>query len=254
MTHLTFHFVVAKSQSELLHALRSLPSSERPLYVGQTHHWIHSPQVISVKGLVGDGATVTKWDHLLIFHSPSAPESLALPSSLVQHISHKWSIAAPAFSDDAIAAYPAEHERRTAQPIPPLPPGWSALDHSGLDASDPPPDLEASLGLTSYPLGANRETDRPIVLKDYFREFGKEHAGPVQMSNLDSTNPGRRRDFYGYIQAFGASIGIRYGGEAAIHGTDPTDWSSREAEGEVTVAEARRAGRYGVVGAQVVGW
>ena len=254
MAQVTTHLIVAQDAEALLSSIRALPAHERPLYVGQTHHWIHAPHEISVKALLGDGSHVTKWDYLLTFRTPpTTADPLALPSTLEKLIKHKWSLTATA-DPAALDALPVERKRRLTSTPPPLPAGWSPSDHSALDAAIPPEDLEVSLALNSHRLGADRANDRPVILKSYLRAFGTTHPGPILMQNFDSSHPGQRPRFFNYIETFSASVGIKYGGEPAIFSQDPTDWSSRAEEGEITVQEAQDSGTYGVEGGTKVGW
>ncbi|KAK3111242.1 hypothetical protein LTR53_013697 [Teratosphaeriaceae sp. CCFEE 6253] len=255
MAPVTFHLVLATQPEDFLSALEALPAASRPIYVGEVHHWMHAPTTLSTAGLIGSGATMKQWHHLII-HTASSPQALSLPPGLDDHVQEKWSITSE-ISDDILSSYTTALAPRLASTPPPLPPGWSASDTSGLDASVPPPDLEVSLGLQSHAFGADRETEKPVVLKDWIRSFGQTHTGPVQMLNLDSCNPGRRPDFYGYIVAFGDVGGKIYGGGATLFtfGHDVTEWSSREGEGEMTVAQAKEKGEgYGTREGPVVGW
>ncbi|KAK0866261.1 hypothetical protein LTR87_015071 [Friedmanniomyces endolithicus] len=219
------------------------------------HHWMHAPTTLSTASLLGSGGTVTRWDYLVI-HLAKSTDSLTLPSGLDEHVREKWSIVSEV-SDDILAGYADAHIKRLSNAVPTLPTGWSASDYSCLDASMPPPDVEASLALQAYPFNSNKDSDSPVVLKDWIRALGTRHTGPVQMLNLDCCNPGRRPDFDAYIMAFSASIGSKYGGEGTVmsFGHDVTEWPSRKEEGEMTVAEAKESGEgYGMEGGTVVGW
>ncbi|KAK0776860.1 hypothetical protein LTR75_016123 [Friedmanniomyces endolithicus] len=255
MAPVTFHLIVAQQPKDVLSALQNLPHASRPLYVGEVHHWIHAPSTLSTAALLGSTDTVTQWQYLLI-HQTSSPESFTLPPGLNQHVRDKWSITAE-ISNDLLANYAAAQAKRLSNPIPPLPTGWSASNHSALDAAIAPPDLEASLALEAHALGSNKSTDSPVVLIDWLRAFGTRHAGPVQMFNLLSYNPGRRQGFYGYLAAFAGFAGSKYGGEGAILniGHEVEDWSSREEEGVMTVKEAKESEKgYGTEDGQLVGW
>ncbi|KAK0268057.1 hypothetical protein LTR91_001584 [Friedmanniomyces endolithicus] len=255
MAPVTFHLIITQQPKGFLSALQNLPHASRPLYVGEVNHWIHAPSTLSTAALLGSTDTVTKWQHLLI-HQTSTPDSLALPTGLDEHVKEKWSITAEV-SDDLLATYAAAQAKRLSNPIPPLPTCWSATNHSGLDAATAPPDLEASIALEAHPLGSNKKTDSPVVLRDWLRAFGTRHAGPVQVFNLLSYNPGRRQDFYGYLAAFAGFAGSKYGGEGAIlHiGHEVGDWSSREDEGVMTVKEATESAKgYGTKDGPLVGW
>ncbi|KAK0290916.1 hypothetical protein LTR35_001637 [Friedmanniomyces endolithicus] len=255
MAPVTFHLIVAHQPKDFLRALRDLPHDSRPLYVGEVHHWIHAPTTVSTAALLGSTDTVTQWQYLLV-HQTRTPDSLTLPPSLDLHVQRKWSITAEV-SNDLLANYANAQAKRLSNPIPPLPTGWSASNHSALDAAIAPPDLEVSLALEAHSLGSNTKTDSPVILKDWIRAFGTRHAGPVQMFNLLSYNPGRRQDFYGYLAAFADFAGSKYGGEGAILniGHEVEDWSSREEEGVMTVKEAKESEKgYGTKHGQLVGW
>ncbi|KAK5704976.1 hypothetical protein LTR97_002090 [Elasticomyces elasticus] len=255
MAPVTLHLIIADQPKDFLNALRALPPASRPLYIGSVHHWMHAPTTLSTAALLGNGETITQW-HFLIIYPASSPESLDLPSGLQHHVREKWSITA-GVSDDLLANFAAAQAKRVSNAVPPLPAGWSATDYSGLDASIPPADVEASLALEAYSFGSNNTSDSPVVLKDWIRAFGTKHTGPVQMLNLDCCNPGRRPDFYSYIMAFSASVGSRYGGDATVlsFGQDVTEWSTRKEEGELTVAEAKESEKgYGTRKGQVAGW
>lgn len=244
MAPTTFHLLTVKDADAFITALGSLPRTNRPLYVGRCHHWIHEPRDLSTAALLG-----TKWEYHIIHHT-SSPDSLALPPGMEEHVTAKWSIAGET-PESILETYHSTHEARLSAPVTPLPSGWSAEDHSGLDASIPPPDLEASLALKSYPLGSNRDTDKRIVLKDFIRSFGVLHKGPVQMLNLLSCLPGQRPRIYAYFQAFGESVGKKYDGAAMIPQFGVTDWMTRKEEGELTIAEAKN---YGTEEGEKVGW
>lgn len=224
MAPLTFHLIVCTDKPTFLTSLRSLPKASRPLWLGETKHWIHEPS-LSARALTGSDPAPTLWEYLLI--APSfGSNGLDLPHG-VEVTKHKWSITAPVDATwlDTLAS--GNYRRKTGTP-PSLPPGWSATDHSGIGASIPPADLSASLGLCSRPLGQKD----PILLKDFIATFATEYTGPVAMFNLLSyIPPGGREKYFGYIAAFQASVGVKYGGEAVFLGSDVQDWSSREEDG-----------------------
>jgi hypothetical protein len=185
MAPMTFHLLQVHSEISFLSSLRTLNKSDRPIYIGKCRHWIHEPHSLSVASLLGTGPKLEKWDFLLAHPSPT------LPASLGHRIRKSWSITAPV-SDEQLASYSDAHAKRLSSTTnPQLPRGWSKDDHSGLDASVPPTDVEFSLGLESYPLGVEKEAEKPVKLKDWIREFGtKYHEGPVQMCNIMSSLPG----------------------------------------------------------------
>ena len=142
-----------------------------------------------------------------------------------------WSIAADVDDTTWLSNYESARRTRLSAPSPNLPTGWSPDDHSGLDAAVPPPDLEASLNLSSYPLGTRTDSgQKPVILKDFTRTFGSQHTGAVNMLNLLAYHPNQRARYFEYIAAFSASVGSKYGGEAMMFGSDVQDWSSKGKE------------------------
>lgn len=227
MPALSFHLLTTTDSQAFLNSLRSLPKDRRPLYVGKAHHWIHEPE-LSTAALTGSGPALKGWDYLIVAPSAGA-DGLSLPSGInTGVVENKWSITAPV--DDAwITGHKEQHPRRLSSTGPALPAGWSAADHSGLDAAVAPPDLAASLGLRSRPFGSGE----PQGLKDFIATFGTKHTGSVAMFNLLAYMPnGGREQYFKYIEAFSASIGIKYGGEPLFLGAEVTDWSSKASEAE----------------------
>ncbi|OQO08395.1 hypothetical protein B0A48_06265 [Cryoendolithus antarcticus] len=227
MASVTFHLISTSSKDDFLTSVQQLPQPDRPHYLGNCEHWIHAPS-LSVPALTGTGSKMQRWDFLLIRRTK--PEfDLEVPSALAKSVDVHWATATT-IPDEQLDALESENKRRAALIVEPLPEGWSPSDHSGLDASDPPSDLEASLALSSVPLGASRSST-PLALKDFIKTFGTSHSGPVAMFNLLAYHPGQRPRYFEYIAAFGASIGSRYGGDAQFIGFGGCDWSSRESEG-----------------------
>ena len=230
MSPVTFHLISVADEQAFLETLRSTSTStsQQIHYIGHCEHWIHSPQT-SLDTLTGPGDQMHKWNYLIIANTlPYSP--LTLPTNLqTPQITAHWSITAPV-EDSQLANLAASNTTRTAATPPALPPGWNASDYSSLTASQPPPDLEASLALSSTALGGFKNGP-PILLKDFISTSATTHPGPISMFNLVSCLPGQRARFFGYIAAFAASVGSRYGGEAQLLGAGVTDWSSREAEG-----------------------
>ncbi|KAM0694752.1 hypothetical protein Q7P36_005108 [Cladosporium allicinum] len=230
MSPVTFHFISVADEQAFLETLRSTSTSatHQIHYIGHCEHWIHSPKT-SLDALTGPGDRMQRWNYLIIANAlPSS--SLTLPSSLpTPQITAHWSITAP-IEDSQLANLTASNTTRTSATPPPLPAGWNASDFSSLTASEPPSDLEASLALSSTPLGSSKN-DPPTPLKDFISTSVTSLPGPVSMFNLVACLPGQRERFFGYIAAFAASVGSRYGGEAQLLGAGVTDWSSREAEG-----------------------
>lgn len=234
MSHITFHLFSTTSPDDFLAAIRALPGAERPLYVGHCEHWIHMP-TLSVAALTGTGDNILDWHYLLAIEGPA----IILPEALKSYTLYHWAVTAN-ISTDSLAALASDNLRRRTQPAPPLLDGWSPTDHSALAASTPPADLEASLALSSVPLGHHR-LGSPIGLQTFIPAFGNEHRGPVSMFNLLAYLPGQRARYFEYIAAFTASVGSRYGGEPQFLGTGVMDWSSRVEEGS-EVASPEKGG------------
>lgn len=171
------------------------------------------------------------WDYLLLTKASSS-ESLDFPDTLSTFVAKRWSLTV-GIDDQELDSVVEAKQRRSSQASPPLPSGWTPEDHSGLDASDPPPDLEASLALSSYPLGSAKATPtKPVVLKDWVADFGTRHTGPIDMFNLLSYMPDGQARYLKYVAAFQESVGIKYGGEPAFIGFGGIgDWSSKAEEG-----------------------
>ena len=226
MAPLTFHLITLKSdisEESLLSAARSHPEQDRPIYIGKCQHWIHSP-TLSVEALYNDGKQVKRWDYLLITLS----SSLDIAGGIEAHVADKWSIGSAMGDETMINNYKQTRQTPLSTPAPPLPSGWSPADQSGLDASVPPPDLEASLALQSYPLGSNiNDNAKPTSLQKWTGTFGSQHTGPVCMLNLLAYVPGGRERYAQYREAFAASVGSKYGGSAMFLGIEVTDWSSK---------------------------
>ena len=235
MTITNFHLTALKStcgEADLLVALRTLSKVNRPLYVGRCHHWIHAPH-LSTDALTSASNRMHRWDYLIV-HEASIQETLALPGGtsgpLAGLIERKWSITGNV-DEGMLSGYGVAQERRASATVPSLPPGWNLKDHSGLDAAIPPSDVEASLALSSHPLGASDiDSATPVILKDFVQIFGTENDRPVDMMNLLSYHPGQRPRYFEYIAAFGASVGSRYGGDAMFLGVNVSDWSSKALE------------------------
>lgn len=218
MAPVTFTLLALGPQASksLLNSLKALD----PLYIGQCHHWIHTPH-LSTTALNGPGPFPQIWDYLLITNG-SSPPTLSTTS-----ISKSWSITGSC-PDEMLASLPAANARRAGAPTPPLPPGWNSSDHSALDAAIAPSDLEASLDMTSRPMETSPSTSNPVALRDFIRTFGTTYTGPVAMFNLLSYLPSQRPKYFQYVEAFQESVGIKYGGEPVVLGFGVTDWSSRK--------------------------
>ena len=248
MAPVTFHILTVSSEPAFLSCLQSLPKEEasRPLFFGRAQHWVHAPN-LSLPSLTGSGSTVPIWTHVLITTaSPSNP--LSLPSSLSPLASSKWSITAEA-GDDMLSAYPSSQACRKSTPPPTLPAGWSAADHSALDAAVPASGIEFALDSASIPLGAAKQPANAQTVKDFARAFGSTYDGPVAMLNLLAYLPGQRHRYFQYVTEFGASVGARYNSEAMLLGLGPAEWSSRAEEGaEKAAAEKGGSGVWEDVG------
>ncbi|KAK3721707.1 hypothetical protein LTR37_002872 [Vermiconidia calcicola] len=231
MAPLTSHLIALNESTTaetFLSSIAKLGPSERPVYVGKCQHWIHAPH-LSANALSGTGSTMLRWDYLVI-NKASGQDSLALPDALKSLIERIWSITTN-HDDSDLENYAEGKATRQNAAVPSLPHGWSANDHSGLDAAVPPPDLEASLGLASYPLGSRKDDGKkPVVLKDFVRDLGTQYSGPVNMFNLLSFVPGQQPRYYQYIAAFRDSVGSKYGGDAIFVGTSVGNWSSKADE------------------------
>ncbi|GAB7322374.1 hypothetical protein MBLNU13_g03332t1 [Cladosporium sp. NU13] len=236
MAPITFHLISVSDKDAFLEIVRSVPVDAKPQYVGHCEHWIHSPKA-SLDALTGSGSEMQKWDYLVIANA-EGDDPLAIPPYLHDNttILNHWSITAP-----ADLSTPSDDNARKATP-PTLAPGWSPSDYSGLTASIPPSDVEASLALTATPLGASKQ-DPLQDLKSFISEFGQTHTGPVSVFNIIACNPGKRSSYFDYIAAFRESVGSRYGGGAQFFAPGVTDWSSRVAEGaEVADPNANGSG------------
>lgn len=170
-----------------------------------------------------------KWDYLFITKASGA-NSFTIPYDLMSSIENNWSITSE-ISDDQLENIKSAEQTRRAAPIPDLPRGWDASDHTGLDAAQPPPDLEASLALSAHPLGADKDAE-PLGLKEFIRTFGSEHTAPVNMLNLLSFVPGQVSRYLQYIEAFTSSTGIKYGGQPYLYAPGAPDWTSKPQEAE----------------------
>lgn len=213
------------TEESFLDALRKVLEPERPFYVGKCHHWIHAPH-LSTAALIGTGNTVQKWDYLII-HKTLSPDELRLPDGLASLVEKTWSINGTA-ADTQLGEYDQIQHKRLNDPSPPLPDGWSPDDHSSLDAVDPPTDLDLSLAVSSYPLGSRTDGGQtPVTLKDFVRQFGKQHTGPVNMLNLLSYLPDQRPRYFEYVKAFATSVGSDYGGQAMLQAREVSNWSSK---------------------------
>ena len=222
MAQTTFSLLVLNDnvkEEAFVSAVRDLPRSDRPLFVGKCQHWIHAPH-LSAAALAGNGNTLQKWDFLIV-------NKATLPKTVSSLAEKTWSITAPV-DDNQLANYSEAQRTRLSTSAPPLPDGWSPKDHSGLDAAVPPPDLELSLALSSFSLGSSTDDgQKPVLLTEFVRDFGVQYTGAVSMFNLLSYLPDGRPRYFEYVAAFTASVGSKYGGDAMFHGLGVSDWSSK---------------------------
>jgi hypothetical protein len=149
----------------------------------------------------------------------------------MRFVGKQWSITAHV-DDQQLDDIPETKRQLSAADVLALPSGWSPNDHSQLDDAVVPSDLEASLALSSYPLGSVIDDNtKPTAMKDFVRDFGKQHTGPVDMFNLLSYLPNGRPQYFKYIAAFTESVGSKYGGTPLLIGLGGiVDWSSKAHE------------------------
>ncbi|PSK37307.1 hypothetical protein B9Z65_2049 [Elsinoe australis] len=219
MVPTTSHLIsYPENESQFLPLLRNaLPATEL-LFAAKLHRWIHGPH-LSVNNLIGTGKSLIHWKYLLVTKTPD------LPDRLISKLSNHWSVTAEV-SDDLLASLGSTKQSYEDAAPPELPPGWSATNHSGLDAAEAPPDLEASVAMTARELSSERSSSS-CELSYFVRRFGSHHTGPVAMFNLLSYLPGQRERYFQYIAAFQQSVGIKYGGAPLFAGFGVQDWSSR---------------------------
>lgn len=227
-----FHLITLKAsinEGMFLDAVRSLPASDRPVYLGQTRHWIHSPH-LSTEALTGRGDMMQRWDYLMV-NKAVTPKQLAIPDALSSLVDQQWSISKDV-PDEQLDEYQQAKQKRDGATVPPLPAGWSPKDHTGIDAAEPPADLEASLALSSYRLGATKDMSNKPVLKAWTVDFGSHHTGIIHMFNLLSYMPEGIPRYMKYVAAFTESVGSKYGGDPVFIGFDgECNWSSKQKEG-----------------------
>lgn len=220
MALITFHLLAIKPSMDsepFTSKLRSLTGLKRPFWVGQVHHWLHEPH-LSANALLGTEQHIINWNYLLIGKQD-------IPDELKTHLLKHWSITANV--PDGMASPQAKIQSLVAQPAPTLPSGWSAEDHAGLDIATAPGDLAFTLEKRSRPLGSARSGDGK-TLREFVREFGISHPGPVIVFNLLSYLPDKRPIYIdGYIGGFGKTIGPMYGGDAIQFGFGATEWTSQ---------------------------
>jgi hypothetical protein len=223
MAPVNFHLLALQPSvkaRDFLSKLKGLVDAEGRLWFGQVHHWMHEPQ-LSADALLGSGSHVQKWDYLLV-------STQKLPADVEADLEAHWSVAADA--PDGFPSAKSKTEGLLKQEAPKLPRGWSASDHSGLDASTSSQGLNFSLHGPSRPMGVPKsETGGSI--KDFVKDFGAKHPGPVVMFNLLSYLPGGRSIYFdGYVGGFIKTLGPLYGGEALQFGWGVSEWSSQAQE------------------------
>lgn len=232
MAPITYHLVslpqeAGEAQANgFLDALRVLPESDKPLWLGRCHHWIHEPY-LSVDALTGTSTSLKKWDYLLVSKS-NASGSLDLPSGIDALLSEKWSISLEV-TDDLIDGLTDRKTRLASEKGPELPSGWSADNHDALDQSEPPKDLVTSLGTKAPTLG-NSKKDSKIDIKTFVRTFGTSTghtSSPIAMFNLLSFLPGQITEYFKYVGAFQEVLGPATGGQPLFFGFDLKEWSTK---------------------------
>lgn len=227
MPPVAFHLLIVPDEAKLLSHIKTSDQTEQPLYLGRCHHWMHSPK-LSTAALTGEGPDMLHWTHLLVSNASTA-NPLSLPQALSDYVQTKWTIVAPV-EDSWLSTLKSAQPEHVPKSSTSLPEGWSPDNYAGLDAAVVPADLEASLNMSSIPLGGNK-TSAPQDLKSFMRTWGVSHRGSVDMFNLLAYHSGQQARYFQYIAAFQASVGSRYGGDALLLGSPVTDWSSRVQEG-----------------------
>jgi hypothetical protein len=223
MTLITCHFLSlhsSVSKASFISALRTLPVSQRPLWLGQTHHWIHEPH-LSTKALLGEGAHLIKWDYIFL-------GSKELPPTVESQIASRWSITG--YSPEGTPSAREKTRMLLGKSHPKLAAGWTSDDHDGLKTSVAPSGVVFSLGATSRPMGAVA-SDQGITLKEFTLHWGIQNTGPVVMLNLLSFLPGQRSVYFeGYAGGFTEILEPLFGGSPIQFGLETSEWSSRAEE------------------------
>ncbi|KAI8624915.1 hypothetical protein F5Y19DRAFT_490123 [Xylariaceae sp. FL1651] len=221
MTSLTCHLLSIRSsvtRESFIATLKALPASQRPLWLGETHHWIHEPH-LSTGALLGVGPNLTKWEYLMV-------GSKELPSAVESQVGRKWSITA--HSPDGTPTLRSKTDMLLSRPQPKLPQGWTPDDHSGIVTSAAHSGVAMSLDETSRPMGAERST-QGITLTKFTLDW--RHTGPVVMFNLLSFLPNQRSVYFeGYGAGFTQILEPLFGGSPIQFGLEVTEWSSRAQE------------------------
>jgi hypothetical protein len=221
MAPITYQLVSLSTQTQskaFIDALASVSESQKLVWVGQCHQWMHEPQ-LSADSLTGVGTDLKKWDYLLI---TKIPEFL---SSIKSFLSDRWSITVEV--DDAVingfsGKFPTEQG-------PELLPGWTSDNHSALDASEAPADLVTSLD-TRAPVMGKSKTDSKISIRTFVRDFGTSspQPRPIAMFNLLSFLPQQMPQYFKYVEAFTSVLGKGTGAKPLIFGFDVHGWSTKE--------------------------
>ncbi|KAL2839492.1 hypothetical protein BJY01DRAFT_219218 [Aspergillus pseudoustus] len=222
MAPATFHLICLSRPMEpevLASKLSGLNLHSQPIWVGKVHHWLLEPR-LSADALTGTGNITTKWDYLLV-----GPRDI--PEPLRLEIASSWSITAN-IADDA--QRPEIFSDQLLASAPSLPSGWSSEDPSNFEESRSLDDLKLSLATKSRLLGSHKNVDG-VTVKDFARDFGSSHQGPVVVLNLLSYAPGQRLAYLeGYVSGFGRTVGPRYGSAAICFAPGVSSWSSRAEE------------------------
>ncbi len=166
MAPITFHLLALQHPGDslaLIQALRSLEAPDKPLWVGHCEHWMHEPSLSTVS-LLGTAGRIKTWDYLAALPA-SQSDSIVLPASIANCVSDSWSITADII-DSFVEELISKLENLSAKQQPPLPSGWSADNHQGLDDFETPQDLVISLDSKSRPLHTNSGPADEVGSKD----------------------------------------------------------------------------------------
>jgi hypothetical protein len=226
ITHHLVSLAAGTSPESFVAALRALPEDQKPLWVGQCHHWVHDPR-LSVAPLTGSGPVLKKWDFVIVAKT-TGPASGDISPSISGFLSDKWSINAEG-ADNYLNELPGKHQRLASEGGPALPTGWTADNHDALDAAEPFTDLNLSLDTKSPTMGKDRN-DSPVDFKTFNRTFGTSPAGagPIAMFNLLSFFPGQMPQYFKYVEGFINVLGPITGAQPLTMGLDVSDWSSKD--------------------------
>lgn len=176
-------------------------SSLKPLTIARVVRWIILPSHTSTDTLLAQNI---HWDILL-----SLPAASPLPSSLLQHIAHQWSVKAGVPSR-LLSDFESKNKRLLHPQKGDIPALTGSLERPRIASS------AQSLELNP-------------ALQQWIREFGAgEGKGAVSMLNLLAFKPGKKEEYLKYGKEFARAVGSRRGGQAKIVGS-----VVQAAEGEV---------------------